>query len=137
MDISGITGGSDVAVVDKNKTGFAGLTSESFLKLLITQLQNQDPTEPIGNEELLNQISSMRSLQSNIELSETLKSITANQQLSTGAAFIGKSVTGTTTNNTQVTGIVERAFLTNGTVAVGIGNQTVPIDNISSVNIVK
>mgnify|MGYP000918992520 CR=1 FL=1 len=88
------TSGTAVKTVDKDKVGVAGLTSDSFLKLLITQLQNQDPTAPMSNEELLNQLSQMRSLQSNIELSDMLKTQASNQQVTAGAAFLGKVVTG-------------------------------------------
>ena len=93
MDVTS-TSATAVKVVDKDKTGFNALTSEDFLKLLITQLQNQDPTAPVGNEELLGQLSQMRSLQSNIELSSSLKTTSANQNLSTAASYIGKQVTG-------------------------------------------
>ena len=123
---------NDVPFVDAADTGFAGLTSESFLKLLITQLQNQDPTEPIGNEELLNQISSMRTLQSNVELSDALKSLTSNQQLGTAASFIGKTVSGAV-GSQVVEGTVDRAFLRDGTAFVSVGDAEVPLDAITDI----
>jgi flagellar basal-body rod modification protein FlgD len=131
----GATGSSssDVNVVDADQVGFAGLTSESFLTLLITELQNQDPTEPIGNEELLNQLSMMRNLQSNIELGDTLKAITSDQQLSTAATFIGKSITGISTEQEEVAGIADRAFLKDGQVFVGVGDSEIPLSQVSVV----
>lgn len=39
------------------------LTSQDFLKLLVTQLTYQDPLDPMGNEELLRQISSIREIE--------------------------------------------------------------------------
>ena len=133
MDVTSISpAANDVELVDAANTGFASLTSEGFLELLITQLQNQDPTEPIGNEELLNQISAMRELQSNIELSDSLKSLTSNQQLSTAAAFIGKTVSGST-GDALVSGTVDRAFLRDGTAFVAVGNSELPLDAITDV----
>ena len=126
---------SNTATVDPSRTGFAALTSESFLKLLITELQNQDPTEPIGNEELLNQISMMRNLQSNIELSSALESLTTNQQLSTAASFIGKTVTGINGQQQQVVGMADRAFLADGKAFIGIGSEEIPLSGVTEVQL--
>ena len=124
------------------QNGLSSLASDDFMKLLITQLQNQDPTEPMKNDELLGQLSMMRDLQSNIELSQTLKtmseSLTASlvsQQLSAAASLIGKSVTGTVGDDQEITGIVDRAFLDNGKVYVGIGDQKVEFSHITQVNV--
>jgi len=133
MEISGVNGASDV--VDAASTGFAGLTADHFLTLLITELQNQDPTEPMKNEDLLNQLSMMSSLQSNNELGEALKAIASSQQLSTAATFIGKSVTGTDVDRQTITGIVDRAFSRDGQVFVGIGDAEIPMNNVTSINL--
>ncbi len=116
------------------------LTSEDFLKLLITQLENQDPTEPMGNDELLSQLSMMRDLQANVELSDTIKAMSEAinasllaQQLSAAANLIGKVVTGKTSDDQVVTGVVDRAFLENGKVYVGIGDQKLELSQITTV----
>ena len=120
MNVTG-TSNSATATVPRESSGFNALTSENFLKMMIVQLQNQDPLEPTGNEELLNQISQMRSLQSSIELSESLKSLSVQQKLGSAASLIGKTVSGTITsaNGTQTTikGAVQRAF-TRGSASV-------------------
>ena len=139
MAVDGIGGSSStsgttaVEVVDPDKVGFNGLTAESFMKLLITELQNQDPTEPLGNEQLLAQISSMRELQSNIELSDTLKEITTGQSLTQAAALIGKEVEGQEGQQNPVSGVVERAFVRDGKSYVGIGAFELPVSAITSV----
>src|SRR5689334_14930971 len=100
------TSSSGSSSADPAKTNsLTNLTSNNFLKLLITQLQNQDPTQPVGNDELLQQLSAMRALQSNVELSDTLNNLANNQAISSGAAFLGKIVTGTNANQQPVTGI--------------------------------
>jgi flagellar basal-body rod modification protein FlgD len=105
--------------------------------MMIVQLQNQDPLEPTGNEELLGQISQMRSLQSSIELSEVLQSVSSQQQLTSAASLIGKTVSGTVPvgNGTSQTleGVVERAFVKGGQAFVGVGSGEIAIENISYV----
>lgn len=133
MDVGGVGGSSGAGIVDSSQTGFAALTSEDFMKLLITQLQNQDPTEPVGNEELVNQLSQMRNLQSNIELGDALKAVTNNQQLSTAANLIGRQIEGTGSEQQTIEGIVTRAFLRDGTAYVAVGNEELPLANVLSV----
>ncbi len=117
--------------------GLNGLSSEAFLQMMITQLQNQDPLEPTGNDELLNQISQMRSLQSNIELGETLTSITNNQQLSSAASFIGKTITAsvqTAAGSRQVSGVVTRAFVAEGQAFIGVGDDSIPVSGVHTIH---
>ena len=124
----------DIPVVERDQIGFAGLNSETFMKLLITELQNQDPLSPMESQDMLNQLSMMRNLQANIELADALKAITSDQQLSTAAAFIGKQITGIDSDENAVNGVVDRAFLRDSEAYVGMGDVEVPLSNVDSVN---
>src|SRR5262245_13028553 len=120
MAVSGVNGSSSTpTVVDKDKVGLNGVTSDVFMKLLIEQLKNQDPTEPVGNEELLQQLSAMRNLQANVELTDTLKGFATNQQISAGASLIGKFVTGTDADNKNVYGVADHVTVKDGDAYVG------------------
>ncbi|QDT65644.1 flagellar hook assembly protein FlgD [Calycomorphotria hydatis] len=132
-DVSAIGGGSGVEVVDAGKTGFAALTSEDFLELLIAQLQNQDPSEPVSNEELLNQLSTMRNLEADLEMTDALKAITNDQLLSNAASFIGKTVAGTDIAGNAVNGVVEKAFLTDGEAYLQVDGAPVKMNEVLEV----
>jgi flagellar basal-body rod modification protein FlgD len=137
MNVSATSSNTTIPKLSREETGFNGLSSENFLEMMIVQLKNQDPLEPTGNEELLNQISQMRSLQSSIELSDVLKSVSSQQQLTSAASLIGKTVSGTVagSNGTSQTvqGVVERAFVRGGEAYVGLGSREITVQNISSV----
>ena len=124
----------EISVVERDQIGFAGMTSDTFMKLLITELQNQDPLSPMESSDMLNQLSMMRNLQANIELADALEAITSNQQLSTAAAFIGKQITGKDSNQNEVNGVVDRAFLRDNQAYVGMGNVEVLLSQVDSVN---
>ncbi|MCO6437987.1 MAG: hypothetical protein J5J06_12920 [Phycisphaerae bacterium] len=85
-------------------SGFEDLRSEDFLKLLITQLTTQDPLEPTGNEELLQQISSIRDIELSTSLTDSLKSLTGQQRYASAAALIGQHVTSTPDESGQAFG---------------------------------
>lgn len=64
MTINGVTGQSS-AVASVNRTDVAGgaVGQDAFLKLLVTQLQNQDPTQPQADGEFLAQLAQFSSLE--------------------------------------------------------------------------
>lgn len=68
---------------------------ESFMTLLITQLQNQDPLNPMENSEMTSQLAQINTVSGIEELNSTLKGITsqmdANQALQ-ASGLIGKGV---------------------------------------------
>lgn len=123
-----------IKTVDPSQTGFNGLSSEDFLKILVTQLQNQDPSKPMDGDQLLNQISQMRSLQANLELEKSLKSLSLGQQLGSATSFIGKTVTAVTgTNQTEVTGLVEKVQIKDGQTLLRINNADIPLTDVTAV----
>ena len=65
------------------------------MQMLIAELQNQDPTQPMSSQDLLGQLATMSQLQSTTDLDTALQANTTNQQLSIGASFIGKTINGT------------------------------------------
>ncbi len=114
-------------------TGFANLTTADFMQMLIAELQDQDPTQPMSSQDLLGQLATMSQLQSTTDLDSALQANTTNQQLSIGASFIGKTINGTDASGNAVSGVVDQAFLQSGTAYVGVGNSTVPLANITDV----
>ncbi len=90
----------DVTQIAGNVTGSAGanrsasnLSSDDFFKLLITQLTNQDPMEPTSNQELLQQISSIRDIELSTTLTESLQRLAGQQQFGSASTLIGQYVT--------------------------------------------
>lgn len=142
--------GQAIPVVDAKDTGFNAMNPEAFLKLMIVQLQNQDPTEPTSNEELLGQISQMRSLQASLELEKMITMLATSQSsaasvsfASSAASLIGREVTGMTAESKgengetipgeEITGVVERAILREGKAFIGIGDRELPVENLTKV----
>ncbi|MBY0588690.1 flagellar hook capping protein [bacterium] len=112
--------------------GFNTLKTEDFVKLLVTQLQNQNPLEPLKDNELLQQVSSINSLSANQNLVETLSSFGLNQSVGAASNLIGRDVTAKIGRST-VTGTVEKVVIEEGKVFVLVGENKVPLDKITSV----
>ena len=98
------------------------LKTEDFIKMMITQLQNQDPLEPAKNQELLAQMSQIGQLQSSTSLQESLKGMVLQNQIGSASSLIGKTVQGLDADDDPVTGLVN-------SVKVGADGVSLELDN--------
>ena len=94
-------------VVEGRKTSNV-LGKDDFLKLLITQLQNQDPTSPMENTEFISQMAQFSSLEQMTNMSSSFSKMAAYISSSEATATLGKTVE-LDIGNTNVQGIVEGA----------------------------
>ena len=111
----------------------SGVKLDDFLKLMITELQNQDPLNPMDNGEILQQLGQMQSISSTTKLSQSLDSVVLGQNLSSASALISKSIQGLDDAGDEVTGIVERAVIENGAAKLVVGDSKVSLNNIRAV----
>jgi flagellar basal-body rod modification protein FlgD len=71
-------------------------TAEGFLKLLVTQLQNQDPLNPMDNAQLTSQMAQINTVNGITTLNTTVKQLSGQftqLQALQGAALVGHDVT--------------------------------------------
>ncbi|WPK11950.1 flagellar hook assembly protein FlgD [Lysinibacillus louembei] len=77
------------------ETGNSALGKDAFLKLLITQLQNQDPTNPMNDREFIAQMAQFSSLEQMQNMTKAIEVLVESQQqtqLMSYTTFIGKEV---------------------------------------------
>lgn len=70
-------------------------TSDRFLKLLVTQMQNQDPLNPMDNAQVTSQMAQINTVSGINQLNETMKSLASQfntLQALQGTALIGHDV---------------------------------------------
>lgn len=128
--------GPAVGVSGASRDGFAELAGEDFLKLLITQITNQDPLEPTSNEDLLKQMASIRDIEVNTRLAESLKTLTDHQQFGASSSLIGRYVTSLPDDNgLTVTGVVAGVrFTPDGRAVLQLeSGADVPVERLASV----
>jgi flagellar basal-body rod modification protein FlgD len=110
-----------------------GLDMDHFLKLMIAELQNQDPLNPLENSELLQQISQIREVGATESLTDTLEAVLLGQNVSSATNLIGKSVSGIDDLGANIDGIVDRVTIIDGTPKLHIGSKSVKLSNVSEV----
>lgn len=109
------------------------LQAEDFLKLIVAELQNQDPMNPMDNTQMVTQISQIRQITSNDSLTKTLEGVSAGQTVATASNLIGKTVSGTSEDGAEVTGIVDRIVFENGEPTLYIGTRVVKPANVTEI----
>lgn len=84
----------------------SNLKSQDFLKLLLTELQYQDPTSPMDTDKMISQTSQLATLEAQNNLKTAMEAITSAFQTTNqlGAASIVGKVVSTGSNNISVTG---------------------------------
>ena len=94
MDISAVNEAQSVSNTanSENVFGESFIGKEGFLKLLITQLQNQDPLEPMSNEDFAAQLAQFSSLEQMQNLNESFGQLMDLTRIGSSATLIGKSV---------------------------------------------
>ena len=98
---AGVGGGSVGA-----SNGFSSLSSDEFLNIMFTELQNQDPFEPNDSSAMLEQLNSIRSIESDMALTSQLEAIVFQNQLAGASNMIGRYVQGLSDGGNRVDGRV-------------------------------
>ena len=119
-------------------TGMQSLAGnfDTFLQLLTTQLQNQDPLNPTDTNQFTQQITSMTGVEQQLISNQLLQQLVA-QQTGVGAAagLIGDTITasGAKSSDPPITGTVTAVGQSNGVTMLTVGSNQVPLSSITSV----
>jgi len=85
---------------------FSEITSGEFLQILFTELSAQDPLEPQDTQAILDQLGSLREIESNLKLQQNLKTLVDQNSFASAANLIGNLVSGISTDNRRVFDLV-------------------------------
>ena len=103
MDVNTALSGADLArtkvevdtfnkTVNQGKAFKPTLDRDDFLKLLITQLQHQDPSQPMQDKEFIAQMAQFSSLEQITNMSQGFSKLSGLLASSEAAGFLGKTV---------------------------------------------
>jgi len=125
MTVPAVTG-STAATTTTTKSATT-VDYESFLRLLVTQMKNQDPTEPMDSTDYVAQLATFSQVEQTVQTNSKLDSLLQMSLLGQASSVIGRTVTGTdgTTGvvaETRITASGVTAVLQNGAeVVIGAG----------------
>jgi flagellar basal-body rod modification protein FlgD len=109
-----------------------------YMKLLVTQLQNQNPLEPMSNDQMAAQLAQFSQLEQLESMNTNFAKVLETSEHSYATSLIGKSITflGMTEAGTTeaITGTVGQVYKgSDGKIALSVGNYSLALDDILSV----
>ncbi len=113
---------------------FSSLNTEQFVKIMFTELSKQDPMQPNDSKALLEQLSSLRNIQSDMDLSTKLNALVSQNELSAASGLIGKTVSGVTDDYQRAQGVVQSVIrASDGAVLSLASGQMIHMSNLDQV----
>lgn len=114
--------------------GLSSMSSQDFLDLLVAQIQNQDPLNPVSSSQFMAQTSELSTLEQITALSQKTSQVLAAQQLQTAVASIGHTITGTDSSGQAVSGTVKGVQDTSSGPLLDVGSAEVPVANVTTID---
>jgi flagellar basal-body rod modification protein FlgD len=140
MAISGISANT-TATTSVGDAPEQTLGKDAFMKLLVSQLQNQDPTNPQSNEDFIAQLAQFSSLEQMTQLNDAFLGLAVLQQsnalmsqLTDSSALIGQTVQYTDQNTGAVSsGTVDSVKIEEGLAVLNIDGLDVPLFSVTEI----
>ncbi|WIE56033.1 flagellar hook capping FlgD N-terminal domain-containing protein [Curtobacterium sp. MCBD17_003] len=139
MALDGITGTVDTAaqaaaLAANPTTTSSTMDSQMFLKLLVTQLQNQDPSSPMDTNAMISQQTQMAMMEQMTNQTSTANENFSLQMRIAAANLVGKQVSYTdATTGTDVTGTATAVSYAGSVPQVTVNGKEVALDSVSGV----
>ncbi|MEN6373918.1 MAG: FlgD immunoglobulin-like domain containing protein [Smithella sp.] len=118
---------SSTATTTSSSSSMSSLTADDFLTLLLTELENQDPTDPVDSSTMISEFSSLTQVtqleQTNEYLASLVDSMSATNN-SAAVSYLGRTVT---YDNNEITVSDASATSTSFTLASGASDVTATI----------
>ncbi|MBL0935920.1 MAG: flagellar hook assembly protein FlgD [Rhizobiaceae bacterium] len=123
MNVAALTSASQASPTSATSAG--SVDYESFLKLLVAQMKNQDPTAPMESTEYVAQLATFSQVEQQVQMNKKLDDILQASALSQASGLIGREVV---SHDGSVTGTVKEIKLySDGVVAVLESGGQIPI----------
>ena len=116
------------------ETGSSDFSSDDFMELLLIQLRNQNPLDPMDEKEMIVQMSQMNTVSELQQLNETMASMEKSNKLLSAANLIGKVVTYLASDGSKDEMTVESVELEGDDILLNAGKVTINYSNVIEVS---
>jgi flagellar basal-body rod modification protein FlgD len=119
-------------------SGISGTDSKSlqsqFMTLLVEQMKNQDPLNPMDNSQMTSQLAQLSQLDQLEGVNSKFDKVLALTQMNQSTGLVGKLVTFSPDGQTQLVGMVNGLTVSGGKVSLRVGQYDVDPDTVLAVS---
>ena len=138
---------------DSTSTSTQLLDTEDFYNLLVAEITNQDPLDPVSNQELTLQLMQLQNTSAMSDVTESIgelvtstealnenllssfSSLQSLSELSSATSMIGKDITYTLDDSTEeLSGNVDSIKINDGTAYLVVDDTEVALDNVLTIS---
>jgi flagellar basal-body rod modification protein FlgD len=127
------TTGADGKTTYSTGVDRTAMDTNTFLKLLVAQLQYQDPSNPTDTSQFMSQTAQFTAVEKTTQLNDLTQKVLDAQLTQTGTSLVGKTVTFTDASGTAQSGLVTGCTLGSTTPNLTINGLTVQLSAVTSV----
>ncbi len=129
--ISSTTGSTGSA---PSSSGLGSLTSNDFLQLLVTQLTNQDPSNPVSPTQMIAQTATLTMVQDLQGLQQSVAQMQQTQALTQASSLISQQVTYQDSSGSTQSGQVSSVSVGSSGPLLNIGGAQVPLSSVTQIS---
>ncbi|HSV26823.1 MAG TPA: flagellar hook capping FlgD N-terminal domain-containing protein [Sedimentisphaerales bacterium] len=105
-----------------------------YMKLLIAQLQNQNPLEPMSNTEMASQMAQFSQLQQLEGMNKSFSEVLRKTELQYANSLVGQRVVFSAADGQLASGVVEAVGITSDGIILKVGNYEVELDALWAIS---
>jgi flagellar basal-body rod modification protein FlgD len=106
---------------------------DSFMLMLMAQLRNQNPLEPMKDNEMMGQITQLNSLQALQTMTILMTQSAVSSQATYATSLIGKHVKAAQDDGSTIEGVVTGTSIVSGQLLLHIGDKTTTLGSVVEV----
>ena len=110
------------------------VNANTFLQLLVSELQNQNPNNPANPSQFLTQTATFEEVQQLTSLQTSMTSLVTAQQNTSATSLLGMQVTGADSAGKSVSGTVNGVELTSGGPVLSVNGSKVSYSSVTEVS---
>jgi len=126
-------GSSSSSTAELESSRVTTLDQSDFLDLLVVQLTNQNPMDPMADTEFISQMANFSALEQSKDLSESFAKFSSQQMAISSQGYLGHEVDIETDGGSTITGVVDEVSLTGDNIQVRIDGTFYDASNITAV----
>ncbi|MBN2040557.1 MAG: hypothetical protein JW864_10965 [Spirochaetes bacterium] len=115
-------------------TGNENLDKDAFLKLLVTELRHQDPTQPMENREFISQMAQFSALEQMTNVNKSVQTLNRSSRSGEAYSLLGKQIKAfDPVTGRKIEGLVSGMFFKGDDIRLVVGGKEIGLNDVHAV----